>query len=88
MATQAELDHAMGAHEQAREAGTKRAKAAHKAGADATYTVQPSDTLASIAEAVYGDAAVAAELWAVNSAVIGADPANLAPGTSIVLPAL
>lgn len=70
----------------ARDAGIARAKAALSAGADGAYTVQPGDTIASIAEAIYGDADTADDLAFANAAVIGTSSADPAPGTRLAIP--
>ena len=64
------------------------AKAAHAVGRDGSYTVQPGDTLDSIAAAIYGADPVGTTLYDVNSAVIGSDPSVLVPGTALAIPVL
>ncbi len=88
MATEQELKVAAEAWDQARSGGVARARAAHSAGADATYTAQPGDTIASIAAAIYGPDAPdrAADLFAVNAGGIGSDPGELAAGTVLTIP--
>lgn len=51
----------------------------------ATYTVQPGDTLPSIARALLGDPGRWRELQLYNRLML-IDPANLAPGMELVLP--
>lgn len=49
------------------------------------YTVQPGDTLISIAEKFYGDPKAFTDIFNANQDVI-ADPYNLAPGTDLYIP--
>ena len=64
------------------------AQGAHAAGVDGTYTVQPGDTLESIAGAIYGFDALGQALFEANSGVIGSDPTSLAAGTVLTVPVL
>lgn len=73
------------------QAAIEQAAAAQRAiavGQDGTYTVQPGNTLDSIAAAIYGPDAVGSVLFDVNSGVIGSDPSSLAPGTVLAIPVL
>ena len=49
------------------------------------YTVQPGDTLISIAEKFYGDPKAFTDIFNANQDVIE-DPYNLAPGTDLYIP--
>jgi len=51
-----------------------------------TYTVQPGDTLRSIAEEQYGDAEMWPKIYQANRDAIGPDPDNLVAGTTLTLP--
>lgn len=84
-----EADLAAAAQAQAAADQATAAQAAHASGVDGTYTVQPGDTLDSIAAAIYGPDPLGAALFDANSAVIGSDPtAPLAPGTVLAVPVL
>jgi nucleoid-associated protein YgaU len=87
-ATTPEEDAAAAAQAQAAADQAAAAQAAHAVGQDGNYTVQPGDTLDSIAAAIYGPDPVGSTLFDVNSAVIGSDPAALAPGTVLAVPVL
>jgi nucleoid-associated protein YgaU len=50
------------------------------------YVVQPGDTLRSIADQEYGDAALWPRIYQANRDVIGADPDNLVAGTTLQIP--
>lgn len=86
--TTTEEELAKGAQAAAREGAVKTAKAQHADGLPGTYTVQPGDSLASIAEAVYGSKGQADAIFAASSATIGSDPRALQPGQVLALPAL
>jgi nucleoid-associated protein YgaU len=51
-----------------------------------SYTVEPGDTLRSIAEKVYGDADQWPRLYDANRDVIGANPDNLRAGMQLAIP--
>jgi nucleoid-associated protein YgaU len=51
-----------------------------------TYTVQPGDTLRSIAEDQYGDAELWPRIYEANRDEIGSNPDNLVAGTTLKLP--
>lgn len=50
------------------------------------YVVQPGDTLRSIAEQEYGDAAQWPRIYQANRDVIGSDPDNLVAGMTLQIP--
>jgi nucleoid-associated protein YgaU len=52
----------------------------------ATYIVRSGDTLAKIAREYYGNVARWKDIYNANKAAIGNDPADLIPGTRLVLP--
>jgi len=54
--------------------------------ASKTYTVAPGDSLAKIANAVYGDAKLWPKIYAANKAVIGPNPNIVAPGKKLTIP--
>jgi len=55
----------------------------------AIYTVQPGDSLTSIAQQFYGDGNQWQQIYDyANKQVIGSDPNNLAPGEMIYIPAI
>jgi len=55
----------------------------------AIYTVQPGDSLTSIAQQFYGDGNQWQQIYDyANKQVIGSDPNNLAPGEVIYIPAI
>lgn len=51
-----------------------------------TVRVRPGDTLAAIAQRALGSAGRWGEIYALNQALIGADPARIRPGTVLRLP--
>ena len=51
-----------------------------------TYVVTPGDSLSQIAREQFGDAARWPELYALNQAIIGANPSLIYPGQTFVLP--
>jgi len=51
-----------------------------------TYTVQPGDTLRSIAEDQYGDAELWPRIYEANRDKIGSNPDNLVAGMTLTLP--
>jgi len=51
-----------------------------------TYTVQPGDTLRSIAQDQYGDAGMWPRIYEANRDTIGSNPDNLVAGTTLTLP--
>ena len=50
-----------------------------------TYTVQPGDTLSSIAQYLYGDSTLWRKLYDANKQVIGNNPDSLRPGEVLQL---
>ena len=50
------------------------------------YTVEPGDTMRSIAQKVYGDANSWPRLYDANRDMIGPDPDTLQPGTLLRIP--
>lgn len=50
------------------------------------YTVEAGDTLRSIAQQVYGDAAQWPRIYDANRQVIGSDPDTLSAGTTLRVP--
>jgi nucleoid-associated protein YgaU len=86
--TTLEEDLAAAAQAQAAADQAAAAQAAHSVGQVGFYTVQPGDTLDSIAAAIYGPDPVGTTLFDVNSAVIGSDPTALVPGTVLAIPVL
>ncbi|HET6315225.1 MAG TPA: LysM peptidoglycan-binding domain-containing protein [Chloroflexota bacterium] len=50
------------------------------------YVVESGDTLRSIAERVYGDAAQWSRIYDANRAAIGADPDTITAGTRLTIP--
>src|SRR2546421_10469572 len=52
------------------------------------YTVQPGDTLSSIAQQAYGDANQWQKIYDANKQVIGNDPNLIRPGEVLSIPAL
>src|SRR2546430_16517623 len=52
------------------------------------YTVQPGDTLSSIAQQAYGDANQWQRIYDANKQVIGNDPNLIRPGEVLSIPAL
>jgi nucleoid-associated protein YgaU len=50
------------------------------------YTVEPGDTMRSIAQKVYGDANSWPQIYDANRDVIGPDPDTLQPGTLLRIP--
>jgi len=50
------------------------------------YTVQPGDTLSSIAQKVYGDSSRWHEIYIANTQVIGNDPNVLPVGKALYIP--
>jgi nucleoid-associated protein YgaU len=50
------------------------------------YTVQPGDTLRSIAEEQYGDAEMWPKIYQANRDEIGSDPDNLVAGSTLTIP--
>ncbi len=53
---------------------------------DGEYTVEAGDTLRSIAQQVYGDAAQWPRIYDANRQIIGADPDTLSAGTRLRIP--
>ncbi len=53
---------------------------------DAEYTVEAGDTLRSIAQQVYGDAAQWPRIYEANRQTIGSDPDTLSAGTQLRIP--
>jgi hypothetical protein len=56
------------------------------AAAGQTYTVRPGDSLARIAQAVYGDASAWARIYEANRQAIGSNPNLIRPGQTLVIP--
>lgn len=54
---------------------------------EAYYTVEPGDTLTSIAERAYGDGNKWPQIYNANTTVIGPDPNKLQPGEVLYIPA-
>jgi nucleoid-associated protein YgaU len=54
--------------------------------ATTTYTVQPGDTLWSIAQQFYGDGSQWNKIYDANKQIIGPDPNNLRPGMVLTIP--
>src|SRR5579859_2041362 len=52
------------------------------------YTVQPGDTLSSIAQQAYGDGNLWQKIYDANKQVIGVDPNDIQPGQVIFIPVL
>ncbi|SLN58206.1 LysM peptidoglycan-binding domain-containing protein [Roseisalinus antarcticus] len=52
-----------------------------------TYVVRPGDTLATIAAALYGDAALAPRIAAANAAALDSS-ARVSPGQGLLIPSL
>ncbi len=59
----------------------------HALHATRNYRVRPGETLWTIARKEYGSAAAWSDLYRLNRTAIGSDPADLRPGTVLVLSA-
>jgi nucleoid-associated protein YgaU len=66
--------------------GGSASPAAVPPGSADEYVVEPGDTLRSIAERVYGDAAQWSRIYDANRAAIGADPDTITAGTHLRIP--
>lgn len=55
-------------------------------GPETSYTVTTGDTLASIAEKVYGDASLWRRIYDANRQAIGDNPDNIVVGTQLRIP--
>jgi nucleoid-associated protein YgaU len=63
-----------------------RQPAPHRAAAPLPYTVEPGDSLWTIAVWYYGSGASWPRIWAANRAVIGPDPGLIRPGEHLTFP--
>ena len=60
--------------------------AAISPGTGQTHTIEPGDTLASIAEKVYGDPTLWRRIYEANRETIGDNPDNITVGTQLRIP--
>ncbi|HEX7008858.1 MAG TPA: LysM peptidoglycan-binding domain-containing protein [Phycisphaeraceae bacterium] len=67
-------------------AQTPRLASAASAGQGRSYTVQPRDTLSSIARRFYGDSSKWYIIYQANRARIGSNPDRMPAGISLVIP--